>query len=167
MVLYQGRESNEYNTVDVRHILIQVTDADEDGTISEEEKNTALETMKTVQDAWEAGEQTEEAFAALAEEYSQDHGSHHNGGLYEHVYKGQMVPEFNDFCFAEGRKAGDVELVYSESTGYHLIYFVGENVPYCDYLGDQLLRSEDYSAWQEEYMADYTAEDLRAIRFVG
>lgn len=167
VVLFQGRDGNEYNTVDVRHILVQVTDTDEDGEISDEEKAAAEQTMADIQAEWEASDKTEDTFAALAEEYSQDHGSHHNGGLYEHVYKGQMVPEFNDFCFAEGRKTGDVELVYNESTGYHLIYFVGENVPYCDYLGDQQLRSEDYSAWQEEYMADFTAEELRAIRYAG
>ncbi len=167
VVLFEGRDTNDYNTVDVRHILVQVTDTDEDGEISDEEKAAAEQTMADIQAKWEAGEQTEEAFAALAEEYSQDHGSHHNGGLYEHVYKGQMVTEFNDFCFDESRKPGDVGLVYNESTGYHLIYFVGENVPYCDYLGDQQLRSEDYSAWKEEYMADFEAEELRAIRYVG
>ncbi len=167
VILFQGRNTNDYNTVDVRHILIQVEDTDGDGEISDEEKSTAEQTMADIQAEWEASDKTEDTFAALATEYSQDHGSQHNGGLYEHVYKGQMVTEFNDFCFAEGRKTGDVELVYSESTGYHLIYFVGEDVPYCDYLGDQLLRSEDYSAWQEEYMADFTAEDLHAMRYVG
>lgn len=167
VVLFEGRDTNDYNTVNVRHILIQVEDADSDGEISDEEKAAALETMEAIQAEWEAGEQTEEAFAALAEQYSEDHGSHHNGGLYENVYKGQMVTEFNDFCFDESRKPGDVELVYSESTGYHLIYFVGESVPYSDYLGDSMLRSEDYSAWQEEYMADFTAEELHGIRYVG
>lgn len=167
VVLFQGRDGNDYHTVDVRHILIQVTDADEDGEISDEEKAEAEKTMADIQAEWDASDKTEDTFAALAEEYSQDHGSHHNGGLYEHVYKGQMVTEFDDFCFADGRKTGDVELVYNESTGYHLIYFVGENDLYCDYLGDQLLRSEDYSAWQEEYLADFTSEDLRAMRYVG
>lgn len=167
VVLFQGRNGNDYHTVDVRHILIQVEDTDGDGAISDEEKAAAEQTMADIQAEWEASDKTEDTFAALAGEYSQDHGSVHNGGLYEHVYKGQMVTEFNDFCFADGRKPGDVELVYNESTGYHLIYFVGENDLYCDYLGDQLLRSEDYNAWQEEYLADFTAEDLRAMRYVG
>ena len=167
VVLFEGRDGNTYNTVDVRHILISAEDTDEDGTISDEEKAAAEEAMKAIQDEWKSGEQTEDAFAALANEHSQDPGSNTNGGLYEHVYKGQMVPEFNDFCFASGRKAGDVDLVYNESTGYHLIYFVGENDRYCDYLAEQLLRTEDYNAWQEELLADYTAEDCFALRYAG
>ena len=167
VVLFEGRDGNTYNTVDVRHILISVEDADEDGTISDEEKAAAEEAMKAVQDEWKSGEQTEDAFAALANEHSQDPGSNTNGGLYEHIYKGQMVPEFNDFCFADGRKTGDVDLVYNESTGYHLIYFVGENDRYCDYLAEQLLRNEDFSAWQEELLKDFTAEDCFAIRYAG
>lgn len=167
VVLFQNRETPDYNTVNVRHILVKPVDADEDGTISEEEKAEALTRMEEVQKAWEDGEKTEDAFAALAGEYSEDPGSVDNGGLYENVYQGQMVTEFNDFCFAEGRKAGDVELIYSESTGYHLIYFVGEGMPYADYLADNLLRSEDFSAWQESMVEGLEAVETRAMKYVG
>ena len=168
VVLFQSRETEEYNTVNVRHILVQPVDADEDGTISDEEKAAAEEKMNEIKAEWEAGEQTEDAFAALANEYSEDPGSNTNGGLYENVYKNQMVSEFNDFCFADSRKAGDVDVVYNENTGYHLIYFVGEGMAYTDYVAQNLLRSEDFSAWQEEFMADWedAVTELRGMKYV-
>ena len=168
VVLFQSRETEEYNTVNVRHILVQAEDTDGDGTISDEEKAAAEEKMNDIKAEWEAGEQTEDAFAALANEYSEDPGSNTNGGLYENVYKNQMVAEFNDFCFAEGRKAGDVDVVYNENTGYHLIYFVGEGMAYTDYVAQNLLRSEDFSSWQEEFMADWedAVTELRGMKYV-
>ncbi len=168
VVLFQSRETEDYDTVNVRHILVRPTDADSDGTISDDEKAEAEARMADIQKEWEAGEQTEDAFAALANKYSEDPGSNSNGGLYENVYKNQMVSEFNDFCFADGRKAGDVDVVYNENTGYHLIYFVGEGMAYPDYVAQNLLRSEDFSAWQEEFMADWedAVTELRGMKYV-
>ena len=101
-----------------------------------------------VEDEWLAGEATEESFAALATEHSEDEGSAENGGLYEGIFKGQMVEEFDAFCFG-GHKKGDYAIVYGESTayaGYHLVYFVGEDAaPYSRTLADSDLRSEAYN----------------------
>lgn len=168
VVLFQGRETEEYNTVNVRHILVKPVDADGDSAISDDEKAAAEARMDEIKAKWEAGEQTEDAFAALANEFSEDPGSNSNGGLYENVYKNQMVSEFNDFCFADGRKAGDVDVVYNENTGYHLIFFVGEGMPYTNYVAQNLLRSEDFSAWQKEFMADWedAVTELRGMKYV-
>ena len=168
VVLFQSRETEEYNTVNVRHILVKPVDADGDETISDDEKAAAEAKMNDIKAEWEAGEQTEDAFAELANKYSEDPGSNSNGGLYENIYKNQMVEEFNDFCFADGRKAGDVDVVYNENTGYHLIYFVGEGMAYTDYVAQNLLRSEDFSAWQEEFMSDWedAVTELRGMKYV-
>lgn len=167
VVLFQGRETNDSDTVNVRHILIKPVDEDEDGTISDEEKAAAQEKIEEIRKEWEDGDKTEDSFAELANQYSEDPGSNTNGGLYENVYEGQMVPEFNDFCFADGRKTGDVDIVYNETTGFHLIYFVGTGVPYTEYVADNLLRGEDFSAWQEEFMADWELTEARAMKYVG
>lgn len=166
VVLFQSRAVNDYNTVSVRHILIQPTDSDDDSSISDEEKATAETSINEIYDEWKSGDATEESFAALANEKSEDTGSNTNGGLYENIYKGQMVTEFNDWCFDESRQSGDTGIVYNENTGYHLIYFVGEGELYCDYLADQLLRGDDYDAWEQELLAGYTAEQCHAIRYV-
>ena len=143
-----GTDDNSYHTVSVRHILIKAVDADGDGTYSDEEKAAAYDAVKALQDEWLAGEATEESFAALATEHSEDEGSAENGGLYEGIFKGQMVEEFDAFCFG-GHKKGDYAIVYGESTayaGYHLVYFVGEDAaPYSRTLADSDLRSEAYN----------------------
>ena len=74
-------------------------------------------------DQWKAGEATEESFAQLAMEYTEDPGSMSTGGLYTDVVVGQMVEPFENWCFDESRKTGDTGLVQT-SYGYHIMYFV-------------------------------------------
>ena len=47
---------------------------------------------ETIRAEFEAGDKTEESFAALAEEYSEDTGSNTNGGLYDSTNKVQVSP---------------------------------------------------------------------------
>ena len=85
VILFDGRERNDSPTVNVRHVLIQAEDTDMDGSISDAEMAAAKTAIEQVKAEWDAGEQTEEAFAALANQYSTDPGSNTNGGLYENV----------------------------------------------------------------------------------
>ena len=131
VAVFLSRDDNHYPTVSVRHILIKAA-ASDDGTYSDAAKEAALERINEIKAEFESGDKSEESFAALAEKYSEDAGSNTNGGLYEGIYRGQMVPEFNDFCFA-GHKSGDIGVVYGENSGYagyHLVYFVGEGENY-------------------------------------
>lgn len=169
-VMYLGRDDNHYNTVSVRHILI-MAEADENGEYTDEAKDAALEELEGIYDEWKSGDKTEESFAELANQYSDDGGSNTNGGLYENIYKNKMVKNFNDFCFDSSRKPGDTEIVYGESgsyAGYHLIYFVGESDElYSDTLADNDLRSEDYSEWREAGLTNYPATTKFSMRFAG
>ena len=115
--------------VDVRHILIKpkggTTSADgKTTTYSDAEWNKCRDDAQAILDAWLAGEHTEESFAKLATEKTEDPGSKSTGGLYTDTWKGKMVQEFNDWCFDETRKTGDYGLVKT-SYGYHIMYFVG------------------------------------------
>ena len=147
-VFILGVDDNHYNTVSVRHILIKAVDADGDGAYSDEEKAAALEKIQEIEKEWLAGVATEDSFAELAGLYSEDDGSKNNGGLYENIYKGQMVSEFNDFCFA-GHSSGDTGIVYGESgsyAGYHLIYFVNaDGELYSRTMAEEELRSQSYN----------------------
>ena len=105
-VLFHSRSRNDYHTVSVRHILV----SDED---------TANDVLKQYTD----GEQTEDAFAALAVANSTDSNAS-SGGLYTDIYRGQMVSEFEDWCFDPSRQPGDTGIVQT-SYGYHVMYFVG------------------------------------------
>ena len=160
------RNDNRTNLVNVRHILIMFKDANgktySDGikTFTDAQKKTAEKDIKLIMSAFEAGEKTEAAFEALAKEKSQDTGSKSNGGLYEKVYPGQMVTNFNDWCFDETRQAGDYDIVETEY-GYHLIYFVSEcDLNYRDYMITESLRVEEMNEWYTTIMENASITEI-------
>ena len=57
-------------------------------------------------------------FAALAKANSEDPGSKDNGGEYDNITPGQMVPTFNDFVF--NNSVGSIGLVETDF-GFHII----------------------------------------------
>ena len=117
---------HQEQTVTARHILFQTKDQNSGNDLSEEEIAKKKTQAEDVLKKFNEGDKTEDSFAALANEYNEDTGSSSNGGLYEHIYPGQMVTEFNDWVFDANRKAGDVELVETDF-GYHIIYFVAKD----------------------------------------
>jgi len=123
----QGIVNDGSITVDVRHILIcpQGGTEDENGTVtySDEEWETCRIKAQELLDKWQAEDGTEEGFAQYATDHTEDPGSMATGGLYTGVYVGQMVEPFEDWCFEDGRKHGDVGLVKT-NYGYHIMYFV-------------------------------------------
>ena len=122
----QGIEKDGSMTVDVRHILIcpQGGTENDDGTVtySDAEWEACRQSAQDLYDKWLA-DGSEEGFAELAMEYTEDPGSQSTGGLYTDVYEGEMVPAFNDWCFDAARQYGDSGLVQTEY-GYHLMFFV-------------------------------------------
>ncbi len=168
VVVFGSREDNSYKLAQVRHILIKAIPA-EDGTYTDEAKAKAKQRAEELLAQWQSGDKTEESFAALAEQYSEDGGSNTNGGLYDEVYKGQMVEEFDAFCFG-GHKAGDTAVVYGESAsyaGYHVMYYVGEGELYSDYIARNDLASTAFNEWLAELTAPYTAEKTFFARLIG
>jgi parvulin-like peptidyl-prolyl isomerase len=152
----------------VRHILVKA-EADEEGNYSDEAKEAAKARAEEILAEFESGDKTEERFAELAEQYSEDTGSNTNGGLYENVAKGQMVQEFNDFCYAE-HKAGDTGIVYGESAsyaGYHVMYYVGEGELNSNVIAETALRNEDADAWMEKQEEANPSKDGFGMKFVG
>ena len=128
--------------VDVRHILVLPEGATVETIYSEtfpEEAWAAGEKKaQEILDQWLAGEQTEENFALLANEFSQDPGSSSNGGLYTEVYVGMMVEEFEAWCFDESRQVGDYGIVKT-ALGYHIMYFSGSRPIWVSYAESDLL----------------------------
>lgn len=129
VVIYMSETAHKDETkpVDVRHILVQFPTDDSGAatTPTDEEKKTYYNKAKSIYDEYLANP-TEEAFATLATNNSKDTGSSSNGGLYEKVKPGDMVTEFNDWCFDASRKTGDTGII--ETThGYHIMYYVDNN----------------------------------------
>ena len=176
VVLFHSVGRQTYNTIDVRHILFQ---PDTTGLNSESETYDADlqarrdEAKAKAEDAlaqWKAGDATEDSFAALANELSEDGGSNTNGGLYTKVLKGQMVTEFNDWLFDESRQPGDTGVVYGESSnyaGYHVMYFVGDDVPCWQVQVENTLRSRDTEAWQKGLTDSAEVVELSGMKHVG
>ena len=149
-VLFHSRSRNDYHTVSVRHILVD----------SEEKANDILK-------QYNDGEKTEDAFAALAVANSTDPGSASNGGLYSNIYKGQMVSEFENWCFDPARQSGDTGIVES-SNGYHVMYFVETNPqPYWYYKADLDLKNDAYDEWYAAITDGVEAEQLSGMKYVG
>ena len=162
-----GRNDNDYNTVDFRHILVKA-EPEEDGSYSEGALFLARTKAEDIFAQWRQ-DPTEEHFIALANENSEDTGSNTNGGLYEQVTKYSMVPGVNDFLFNEGHVAGDSGVVLGQSSayaGYHVMYYVGENENYAHMLADDAKRGEDFSVKAEEIEAGYEAVSGSGMRFV-
>ena len=173
VTVFHDRFREEYNTVNVRHILIapETTTMSKDDAGYEDEvarlKAEATAKAEDILAQWQSGEATEASFAALALENSTDGGSKYNGGLYTQVYQGQMVPTFNDWCFDASRKAGDTGVVETDY-GTHVMYFVGKDLPRWQVLVSETLKNDDITTWFTGMSTKYTAEkqDFGA-KFVG
>jgi len=167
VLYFQGRDENQFNLANVRHILISFAHnhdeaADHDHTettYTDAEKAAAKTAAEEILAQWEAGDKTEDSFAALATENTTDPGSMENGGLYENVYPGQMVTAFNDWCFDESRKTGDTGIVETEY-GYHVMYYVGESdISYRDFLITNELRNIEVNEWYAATVEAMTMTD--------
>ena len=134
----------------VRHILVLVqggtTDDDGNTTYSDEEWEACRSKAQEILDEWLNGEATEDSFAALANEKSEDTGSNTNGGLYTDLTADtNFVENFKAWYLDASRQPGDYGLVQTEY-GYHIMYFSG---------------SEDI--WYEAARSDIISEKVSAL----
>lgn len=147
----QGLQKIDKPMVNIRHILITPSEQDENGEYTEAAWAAAEEEANRIYAEWEASDKTEDTFAQMAMQYSQDPGSQSNGGLYEDVYPGMMVEEFNDWCFADGRSEADYGMVKT-SYGYHIMFYSGTS--------DEIYWT---SAVREDYLNDQASSLLDEI----
>lgn len=118
---------------DVRHILVEAASKGEDSEGNEvalsddkikENFDKAKEEAESILKEWKKGKATEDSFAALAKEKTDDTGSAETGGLYEDITStSSYVPEFLDWALASHKK-GDTGIIKTDY-GYHIMYFVG------------------------------------------
>ena len=149
--------------VDVRHILLQPEGGtlNDDGstTYSDDEWAACEKEANALLDQWKQGEATEESFGKLAEEHTDDPGSQETGGLYQNVKVGDMVVEFEDWCFDESRKPGDTGVVKT-SYGYHVMYYSADQLQWLyecrnAALNEELGKIIDNAAASYEFSVNY------------
>ncbi len=153
-MLVSAPHLNDYVSKNVRHILFNI-----DNYSSDAECKTAADTVYKEY----LKNPTEENFAALANEHSDDpdvetdeagnavgeKDTKTSGGLYENVQRDQMVKEFEDWCFDEARQPGDTGIIKTRF-GYHIMYFVGDGERIST--GTDKIRNEIMRGLFEDYM---------------
>lgn len=145
-----GIDKESGNLISVRHILIEIEGGteDENGKMvytDEDWENCRKEAQKIL-DLYLAGDKTEDSFAKLATEHTDDTGSKENGGLYTGINKNtSFVKPFLNWCIDESRKVGDTDLVKS-TYGYHVMYFVESELGWVLYCRDGI-RAEKNEAY--------------------
>lgn len=149
ILYFINRQLDETPTYTTRHILIRV--GMEDGkSIQDSDREAAKTKAENILKEYRDGEQTEEAFAALAEKYSDDGGSKLNGGLYENTPRGRFVKSYEEWALDPARKAGDVDLVYEENvsySGYHIIYFKSLGDPIWKQAAKLKVGQDQFTKW--------------------
>ena len=147
--------------VDVRHILVAPeggTTADDGSTTYSDDEWAACEKKaQDLLDRYLNGDKTEEFFGDLAELYTEDPGSKETGGLYENVKTGDMVEEFDAWCFDDSRKAGDTGLVKT-TYGYHVMFY-SDDEPLWIYECREAVRDEKITEFVTEAV---DAHELKA-----
>lgn len=170
VIRFAGSNDNNFPLSNVRHILAAFKGGTQDPntgatTYSESEKAAAKAEAEAILQEYLAGDATEERFAALANEKSDD-GDGTTGGLYENISpNSSYVTAFRDWAVAD-HVPGDTDIVETEY-GYHVMFYVGDSETlYRDYMIENNLRSQDTSKWYTETVnaATITAGDTRYIR---
>jgi parvulin-like peptidyl-prolyl isomerase len=135
----------------VRHLLVAfeggTTDSNGKTVYTDAEKAAAKEKADKLLKEWMEGDATEESFAALATEHTDDDGSKENGGLYEDINEDTtFVEPFLNWALAD-HKPGDTEIVETEY-GYHIMYYSStDELTYRDALISTTLKNTDIENW--------------------
>lgn len=179
VVRYGSRYRDDSPLVDVRHILIATNLTDDPETEADERLDSTNETViakraeaQAILDEFLAGDKTAETFGELAEEHSEDDRSGDDnalstaGGLYTNVHTGDMVANFNDWCFDESRKSGDTGLVLTEF-GWHIMYFQESHPASWKTSAESSKKSEEQTAWLESVTEGYDPVDGSGLAQVG
>ncbi|OJU28095.1 MAG: peptidylprolyl isomerase [Sphingobacteriales bacterium 41-5] len=109
------------DTVKIRHILIGLATQDPQSGQQIPLRDTA--TAKKLADSVALAIRNGANFDSMVVKFSTDPGSVNNGGVYDDVPSGQMVPEFNDFIF--GNPVGSRAVVKTDF-GYHIIEILSQ-----------------------------------------
>ncbi len=154
VILFNSRSRDDALEYNVRHILVTEDNLE----LAEGEEAEEGQVKAKAEEIFAAWDGTEDGFASLAAEYSQDPGSKDNGGLYEDVAKGTMTTAFNDWCYEAGRRTGDTGIVETDY-GQHIMYFAGYgDTEYWHYACESDMVSDAYSIWYDETTNSVTSE---------
>ena len=161
VVLFVDSTDNNVPMSNVRHILAAFEGGTTDSTTgvttyTDDEKEAAKAEAEALLNEWKSGAATEDSFAALADEKSDD-GDGTTGGLYTNINPStSFVTNFKNWALAD-HKVGDVEIVETEY-GYHIMYYSGDSeMTYRDYMIENDLRTAAVNEWYTALVEASTA----------
>ena len=167
VVYFINRELDETPEYTTRHILVKLDPTTED---REKARLIAQDKAEKILQKYEEGEKTEEAFAELAKEYSEDPGSKEKGGLYEAVQPGNFVPDYEEWATDPARKKGDVGMIFVESRsyqGYHIIYYISSGKLGWKNSAEFKFKTDRYMEFLEAERKNFTFEaDPEGMKYV-
>lgn len=148
-------KSLDSHSVTVRYCLVAYN-SDFSTYADEDERKTAEEEANKLKDEWDKGEKTEDTFATICVNNSDDTTTSADGGKID-VRLNTMVSAFEDWCFDANRKAGDCDVIEATEYGYFLVYYVSDNKDDLDWkaTASSTLSNNSYNT----YTADLLAED--------
>ena len=106
---------NQERFANVRHILM----------MTQGKSDSAKTAIRAKMEGLLARARKGEDFAKLAKQYSEDPGSKNNGGLYEKVERGAMVPAFDALAFS--LPVGALSDVFETQFGYHFMKVISRS----------------------------------------
>jgi hypothetical protein len=162
VVYFESVNDNNSKMANVRHILFAFeggsTDSNGNTVYTDAEKEAAKKKADDLLAQWKAGDATEDSFAALVHDNTDDSGSKENGGLYEDINEDTtFVEPFLNWALAD-HKPGDTEIIETEY-GYHIMYYSStDELTYRDALISATLKNNDIEKW---YNAAVDAVELK------
>lgn len=166
---FESVNDNTQPLANVRHLLVAfsggTTDENGNKVYSDEEKAEALAKAEDYLAQWEAGEKTEDSFAAMVTELTDDTASKESGGLYQNISPAsQYVENFLNWAMDDSRKPGDTGIVETEY-GYHIMYYVGDSdLTYRDQMIIDDLKTADQNTWAEGIIASVEMTEKNTSR---
>lgn len=163
VVLFDSIRDNNSKMANVRHLLVAfeggTTDSDGHTVYTDEEKAAAKAEADQLLKQWMDGDATEESFAALATEHTDDDGSKETGGLYEDINDDTtFVEPFLEWALAD-HKPGDTEIIETEY-GYHIMYYSStDELTYRDAMISTTLKNNDIEAWYHSIVDAVTVKE--------
>ncbi len=130
ILVFHDRYRNDYDVVNVRHILIQPESTelseDDEGYDADVQAKKDAAKARRPRTSWPSGRPAtppRTPSPSWPTSTLRTPVQHQRRSVSPTVYQDQMVTEFKDWCFDSARKLGDTGIV--ESTyGYHIMYFV-------------------------------------------
>lgn len=177
VISFHDRYLLDEPTRDVRHIAILAeSTADEEGNAvapTDEAWAAAKEKMDAIEAEWNAGDKSEDAFAALAQKYNTEEVG---DDLVDRIASSNtsLVPEFLDWTFGD-HQPGDTGVIQHSAAdsdtnkywAYHLMFYVGENEPVWMGTARSALASEAQQTWMDELAADYPTALTGGANYLG